>query len=37
LLELLVLAGWYRTISQLINALEIGNEPWAAGFSTLGA
>ncbi|NDU76868.1 carboxymuconolactone decarboxylase family protein [Actinomadura sp. DSM 109109] len=32
LLELLVLAGWYRTISQLINTLEIGNEPWAATF-----
>ncbi|WP_433473418.1 carboxymuconolactone decarboxylase family protein [Spirillospora sp. CA-142024] len=32
LLELLVLAGWYRTISQLINTLEIDNESWAPGF-----
>ncbi|QKG24431.1 carboxymuconolactone decarboxylase family protein [Actinomadura verrucosospora] len=32
LLELLVLAGWYRAISQLINALEIADEPWAPGF-----
>ncbi|MFB4303031.1 carboxymuconolactone decarboxylase family protein [Actinomadura sp. NTSP31] len=33
LLELLVLAGWYRMIGQLINALEIRNEPWAATFA----
>jgi alkylhydroperoxidase family enzyme len=36
MLELLVLAGWYRTIGQLINTLEIGNEPWAPGFPTEG-
>ncbi len=34
LLELLVLAGWYRAISQLINSLEIANEPWAPAFPT---
>ncbi|GGT68231.1 carboxymuconolactone decarboxylase family protein [Actinomadura citrea] len=34
LLELLVLTGWYRTISQLINTLEIDNEPWAPAFPT---
>jgi alkylhydroperoxidase family enzyme len=32
LLELLVLAGWYRTISQLINTLDIDHEPWARTF-----
>jgi alkylhydroperoxidase family enzyme len=32
LLELLVLAGWYRTIAQLINSLEIDLEPWADTF-----
>jgi alkylhydroperoxidase family enzyme len=30
LLELLIIAGWYRTISYVINALEIELEPWAA-------
>jgi alkylhydroperoxidase family enzyme len=30
LLELLIVAGWYRTISYLINALQIELEPWAA-------
>ncbi|MFD0536526.1 carboxymuconolactone decarboxylase family protein [Actinomadura luteofluorescens] len=34
LLELLVLAGWYRTISQLINTLDLDNEPWAPTFPT---
>lgn len=29
LLELLILAGWYRTISYVINALQIELEPWA--------
>jgi len=29
LIELLILAGWYRTISYLINALRIELEPWA--------
>ncbi|TDD66081.1 carboxymuconolactone decarboxylase family protein [Actinomadura rubrisoli] len=32
LIEFLVLAGWYRLISQLINSLEIENEPWAPSF-----
>jgi 4-carboxymuconolactone decarboxylase len=30
LLELLILAGWYRTISYVINALQIEPESWAA-------
>lgn len=30
LIELLVLAGWYRTISGVINALQLEPEPWAA-------
>jgi alkylhydroperoxidase family enzyme len=30
LLELLILAGWYRTISYVINGLRIEPEPWAA-------
>jgi 4-carboxymuconolactone decarboxylase len=30
LIELLVLAGWYRTISYVINAAQIEPEPWAA-------
>ncbi|WP_021594199.1 carboxymuconolactone decarboxylase family protein [Actinomadura welshii] len=34
LLELLVLAGWYRAIGQLINTLELDNEPWARPFPT---
>ncbi|MGI5208006.1 carboxymuconolactone decarboxylase family protein [Spirillospora sp. CA-108201] len=34
LLEIVVLAGWYRTISQLINTLELDNEPWAPSFPT---
>jgi hypothetical protein len=32
MLEFLVLAGWYRTISQLINALRLAPEPWATPF-----
>lgn len=34
LLELIVIAGWYRTISYVTNALRIPLEPWAARFST---
>jgi 4-carboxymuconolactone decarboxylase len=30
LIELVVLAGWYRTISYVINAARIEPEPWAA-------
>jgi 4-carboxymuconolactone decarboxylase len=30
LLELIVVAGWYRMISYLVNALQIELEPWAA-------
>lgn len=32
LIELIVLAGWYRTISYVINALQIEAERWAAAF-----
>jgi alkylhydroperoxidase family enzyme len=32
LLEFLVLAGWYRTISQLANTLLLDEEPWATPF-----
>jgi alkylhydroperoxidase family enzyme len=32
LLELIVLAGWYRTISYVINALGIEHEEWAPRF-----
>jgi AhpD family alkylhydroperoxidase len=32
LLELLVLAGWYRTISYLANGLLLEDEPWATRF-----
>ncbi|WP_043264119.1 carboxymuconolactone decarboxylase family protein [Streptomyces sp. CT34] len=32
LLEFLVLAGWYRTISYLANGLLLEEEPWAAPF-----
>jgi alkylhydroperoxidase family enzyme len=31
-LELLVLAGWYRTIAYVANGLTIETEPWAAPF-----
>ncbi|WP_426363941.1 carboxymuconolactone decarboxylase family protein [Streptomyces sp. E-08] len=34
LLELLVLAGWYRTISYLANGLLVEEEAWAAPFPT---
>jgi alkylhydroperoxidase family enzyme len=32
LMELLVMAGWYRTISYVLNAARIALEPWAARF-----
>src|SRR2546423_7797663 len=32
LLELIVTAGWYRTLSYVINAIAIEQEPWAARF-----
>ncbi|MGJ5751015.1 alkylhydroperoxidase family enzyme [Streptomyces puniciscabiei] len=32
LLEFLVLAGWYRTISQVANSLLLEAETWATGF-----
>ena len=32
LLELIVTAGWYRTISYVTNALRVPREPWAARF-----
>ncbi|MDQ1021351.1 hypothetical protein [Streptomyces afghaniensis] len=32
LLEFLVLAGWYRTISYLANGLLLEEEPWGAPF-----
>ncbi|WP_306925765.1 hypothetical protein [Streptomyces luteogriseus] len=32
LLEFLVLAGWYRTISYLANGLLLEEEPWGARF-----
>jgi alkylhydroperoxidase family enzyme len=34
LLELLVIAGWYRLIAGVINAVGIELEPWAARFPT---
>ena len=38
LLELIVIAGWYRTLSYVINAARIPLEPWAARFpQVLGA
>jgi 4-carboxymuconolactone decarboxylase len=36
LVELVVIAGWYRLISYVINALGIQLEPWAARFSRAG-
>ncbi len=36
LLELLVLAGWYRLLSYVINAIGIELEPWAARFPAPG-
>jgi 4-carboxymuconolactone decarboxylase len=35
LLELIVTAGWYRTLSYVINAVRIPLEPWAARFPRL--
>lgn len=32
LLELIVTAGWYRTLSYVINAARVQHEPWAARF-----
>jgi 4-carboxymuconolactone decarboxylase len=32
LLELMVTAGWYRTLSYVINAARVQHEPWAARF-----
>ena len=32
LLELIVTAGWYRTLAYVINAARIPLEPWAARF-----
>jgi 4-carboxymuconolactone decarboxylase len=37
LLELIVTAGWYRTIAYLTNAARIALEPWAARFPSVGA
>ena len=38
LLELVIIAGWYRLLSGVINAAGIGLEPWGARFpSTSGA
>ena len=34
LLELLVICGWYRLLSAVINAVGIEREPWAARFPT---
>jgi 4-carboxymuconolactone decarboxylase len=33
LLELIIMAGWYRTISYVLNAVRIEREPWAARFA----
>jgi alkylhydroperoxidase family enzyme len=32
LIELLVIAGWYRLLSYVINAAGVQREPWAARF-----
>ncbi len=34
LLELIVTAGWYRTLSYVLNAARVQHEPWAARFPT---
>jgi 4-carboxymuconolactone decarboxylase len=34
LLELIIIAGWYRLISCVINAARVQREPWAARFPT---
>ncbi len=36
LIELLVLAGWYRLIAYVINGAAIALEPWAAPFPSAG-
>ncbi len=36
LIELLVLAGWYRLIACVINGAAIADEPWAAPFPAAG-
>jgi alkylhydroperoxidase family enzyme len=37
ILELVITAGWYRTLSYVINAARIELEPWAARFSATPA
>jgi alkylhydroperoxidase family enzyme len=37
MIELLMLAGFYRTVGYLVNALRLPREPNAARFSDLGA
>jgi 4-carboxymuconolactone decarboxylase len=32
LLELIVIAGWYRTLAYVINAVHIRHEPWSAHY-----
>ncbi len=36
LLELVVVAGWYRTIAYVVNAAGVQPEPWAARFPPAG-
>jgi 4-carboxymuconolactone decarboxylase len=31
-IELLLLAGWYRTLSMVVNAVQLPLEPWASRF-----
>jgi 4-carboxymuconolactone decarboxylase len=35
LIELIILCGWYRTLSTLINTLRLPFEPWAARYPSL--
>jgi len=35
ILELVITAGWYRTLSYVINASGVSHEPWAARFPSL--
>ncbi|MFG2003242.1 carboxymuconolactone decarboxylase family protein [Spirillospora sp. NPDC048911] len=35
MLEFVVLTGWYRTIGQLANSLQLDHEPWAATFPSV--
>jgi 4-carboxymuconolactone decarboxylase len=37
LLELVIVAGWYRLISYVINAARVELEPWAERFPNVGA